>query len=73
MDIYNYDKHINIITTPSGDKVITMNSTIFTEMINAVFDGQVKAKEDGRLATARNLNKLWSALYDKEDASCVRK
>lgn len=71
--LYDYDNNINIITTPNGDTVITMNEAIFTEMLNAIYDGQVAQKADGLTATAENTNKLWTALYDKENESRVEK
>ena len=71
--LYDYNNNINVTTTPNGDTVITMNDAIFTEMLNAIYDGQVSQKAEGLVATAENTNKLWNALYDKENESRANK
>lgn len=65
-NIYDYNKNINIITTPSGDKVITMNQQILTVIENALFDAADWHDKEGRDATGRDLLKLRQALCDKE-------
>lgn len=65
--IYDYNKHISVVTTPNGDKVITTNDAIFTLIINSLYDAQVLANKEGRKFTAEDLHNLWSALYDKSE------
>lgn len=65
--MYDYSKNINIITTPSGDKVITMNEQILTVIENALFDAAQFNSEGGRDATAKDLDELRKVLYKKED------
>jgi hypothetical protein len=65
-NIYDYNKNINIVTTPSGDKVITMNQQILTVIENALFDAADWHNKEGRDATYRDLVKLRQVLCDKE-------
>ena len=65
-DIYNYEKNINITTTPNGDKVITMNRQILTSLINIVSDAADYRKLKGLDATSEDTKELWRALIDKE-------
>lgn len=65
--MYDYEKNINIITTPSGDKVITMNQQILTVIENALFDAKLYQKSKGLDATAEDTQELWQALIDKEE------
>ena len=66
--MYDYNKNINIITTPNGDKVITMNDAIFTKLLNDLFDAQMYQESKNLNATARDTQDLWRALADKEEA-----
>ena len=65
-DIYNYEKHVKVVTTPSGDKVITMNDAIFTSMIIALYEGRDHQKQTNRDATARSTQSLINALHKGE-------
>lgn len=65
--MYDYDKNINIITTPNGDKVITMNDAIFTKLLNDIFDAKLYQQFKKLDATAEDTKKLWQALADKEE------
>lgn len=65
-DIYNYEKHVKVVTTPSGDKVITMNEAIFTSMIVALYEGRNHQEQDNRDATARTTQRLINALLKGE-------
>lgn len=65
--LYDYENNITVNTTPNGDKVITMNSAIFTEILNSISDGQIWQKEKGYKATAEQTRQLWNALYDKDE------
>lgn len=67
--LYDYENNITVTTTPNGDKVVTMNSAIFTEILNNISDGQIYQKEQGYKATAEQTRQLWNALYDKDEAS----
>ena len=65
-DIYNYEKHVKVVTTPSGDKVITMNDAIFMSMIVALYEGRDHQEQDDRNATAENTQSLINALLKGE-------
>lgn len=65
-DIYNYRKHVKVVTTPSGDKVITMNDAIFTSMIIALYEGKEHQEQDNRDATAKTTLRLINALLKGE-------
>lgn len=65
-EYYNYSKNISVVTTPNGDKVITMNEQIFTELCNHLHDAATLQEKEGRNATAEYTKKLWGALIDKE-------
>lgn len=60
--IYDYEANINIITTSSGDKVITMNDAIFTKIINDIYEASQSQEKKGLSATSRDTMRLWSAL-----------
>lgn len=64
--IYDYQNNINIVTTPNGDKVITMNEAILTEICNLVWMGGEYQSSKGLNASAENTLKLWTALTDKK-------
>lgn len=68
MNIYDYQANITVTTTPNGDKVITMNSAIFTKLLNDLFDAQMYQENKNLNATARDTQELWRALADKEEA-----
>lgn len=65
--MYDYKKNINIITTPNGDKVITMNKEILTIIENSLWDASRLHANEGRYATAKDLEELNRVLCDKED------
>lgn len=60
--IYDYEANINIITTSSGDKVITMNDAIFTKLINDIYEASKSQEKKGLTATSRDTMRLWNAL-----------
>ena len=66
--IYDYKNNIKLTKTVNGDVVMTLNEPILTTIINCVYDSIEMCKEDGRLATAEDIKKLWDVLYDKSDA-----
>lgn len=68
-NIYDYAKNIKVVTTVSGDKVITMNEAIFTTIRNAIYDASEKQEKEGLQATADDLKKLWANLVDKNNIS----
>ena len=65
-DIYNYEKNVKVMTTTSGDKIITMNGAIFTSMICTLYEGRDHQKQDNRDATARTTQRLINALLKGE-------
>lgn len=66
IDYYNYKKNISVVTTPNGDKVITMNSQIFDELVNHLYDAAKLQENEGHKATSEGTKELWGALLDKE-------
>lgn len=60
--IYDYEANINIITTSSGDKVITMNDAIFTKLINDIYEASKSQEKKGLTSTSRDTMRLWNAL-----------
>ena len=65
-DYYNYRKNISVVTTPNGDKVITMNSQVFDVIVNHLYDAAKLQKNEGHIATSEDTKELWGALMDKE-------
>lgn len=68
-NIYDYANNIKVITTVSGDKVITMNQDIFTLIRNSIYDASEKKEAEGLQASADDLKKLWANLVDKNNIS----
>ena len=66
-DIYNHKKNINIVTTPRGDKVITLTGSILTEICNHLYDAAERQKEMGLTATAGSTMELWKVMMGIED------
>ena len=66
-NIYDYKNNINVITTPNGDKVITMNEAAYVELLNHLFDASVYQKLKNHNATAKSTMEMWDALNDKEE------
>lgn len=65
--IYDYENNINIVTTPNGDKVITMNEAILTEICNLIWMGGEYQSSKGLNASADNTLKLWETLVQKRE------
>lgn len=66
VDYYNYNKNISVITTPNGDKVITMNSQAFDLLVNHLYDAAKLQANEGHKATSEDTKELWKTLIDKE-------
>lgn len=64
-NIYDYKNNINVITTPNGDKVITMNEQIYVELLNHIYDASEHQKSQNHNATAESTMEMWDALNDK--------
>lgn len=71
-NIYNYQKNIKINKTVSGDVVLTMNEPILITIINCVYDASEYLKSKGLMGSYEDISELWKALYEKDDASCLR-
>ena len=67
--LYDYENNINVITTPNGDKVITLNQAIFDQLVNTLYDGADLQLQEGHEATAHFTKILWRTLCDKEKAN----
>ena len=68
-NIYDYANNIKVITTVSGDKVITMNEAIFTVIRNAIHDASERNEDKGLQATAEDQKTLWVNLIEKNNIS----
>ena len=66
IDYYNYRKNISVVTTPNGDKVITMNSQVFDLLVNHLYDAAKLQENEGHKATSEDTKELWGTLLDKE-------
>ena len=64
-NIYDYKNNINVITTPNGDKVITMNEAVYVELLNHLFDASEYQKLNNHNATAKSTMEMWDALNDE--------
>ena len=67
--IYNYKANITVSTTASGDKVITMNKEILTELLNDLYEAHDSYIQRDLKSLGENTLELWSALKDKSDES----
>ena len=65
MDNYNYKENIKVITTPNGDKVITMNSQIYVALLNNLYDAHYHHEEHNRQTLVDDAIRMWKALNDK--------
>lgn len=65
-NIYDYARNINIVTTPNGDKVITMNKEILSEIIVYLYEAKEHQEEDGRNATAQTTQEIINILHKGE-------
>lgn len=65
-NIFDYNENINVITTPNGDKVITMNQAIFDTIVNHLYDAAKLQEQEGHNATSEDTKKLWETLLEKE-------
>lgn len=66
-DYYNYKKNISVVTTPNGDKVVTMNSQIFNSLVNNLYEAAEYQEKEMRRATSDETKKLWRTLIAKEE------
>lgn len=71
--LYDYISNINVVTTPNGDKVITMNGAIYTKMVNDIYDSAEQAFAEGRKATAEDTMNLWRKLVKFADTVDIDK
>lgn len=67
--IYNYKSNITVSTTASGDKVITMNKEILTELLNDLYEAHDSYMQRDLKGLGENTLELWSALKGKSDES----
>lgn len=67
--IYNYQTNITVSTTATGDKVITMNKEVFTELLNNLFEAHDSYTNRYLKSLSENTLELWSALKGKSDES----
>lgn len=67
--IYNYKSNITVSTTASGDKVITMNKEILTELLNDLYEAHDSYIQRDLKGLGENTLELWSALKGKSDES----
>ena len=67
--MYNYKSNITVTTTVNGDKVITMNKEIFTELLNDLFEAYDSYGQRHLNSLAETTITLWQALKGKSDDS----
>lgn len=67
--IYNYKANITVSTTASGDKVITMNREILTELLNDLYEAHDSYVQRDLKGLGENTLELWSAIKGKSDES----
>ncbi len=67
INYYNYKKNISVVTTPNGDKVVTMNNEVFVSLVNSISDAAKLQENEGHTATSEDTKKLWRTLLDKEN------
>ena len=67
--MYNYKSNITVTTTVNGDKVITMNKEIFTELLNDLFEAHDSYEKRHLNSLAETTITLWQALRGKSDDS----
>ena len=67
--MYNYKSNITVTTTVNGDKVITMNSEILTELLNDLYEAHDSYEKRHLDGLAENTIELWQALKGKSDES----
>lgn len=67
--IYNYKSNITVSTTASGDKVITMNKEILTELLNDLYEAHDSYVQRDLKGLGENTLELWSAIKGKSDES----
>ena len=63
--MYNYKSNITVTTTVNGDKVITMNGEIFTELLNNLFEAHDSYVRRGLDGLADTTIELWKELRNK--------
>lgn len=64
-DSYDYKNNINVITTPNGDKVITMNEAIYVQLLNYIYAASEYQKSQNLNAIAEFTMEMRDALNDK--------
>lgn len=64
--IYDYKNNIKTILTPNGDVTITMNKAAHTVLILALYEAARIQEQEGRMATAKDTNRLREAIDIKE-------
>lgn len=64
MEPYNYKKNISVVTTPNGDKVVTMSSQIFDNLVNNIYDAAELQENEGHVATSEETKELWRTLLE---------
>lgn len=67
--IYDYKNNISVVTTPNGDKVITMNEAILTKLTNRLWDASDYQRQNGNTYSAEDTLELRRVLVDKEAAT----
>ena len=60
--VYNYKENTNVIATPKGDIVITMNKDIYIKLLNDIWDASRLQEKENHKATSDDTMKLWDAL-----------
>ena len=67
--MYNYKSNITVSTTVNGDKVISMNREILTELLNDLFEAHDSYVRRGLDVLADTTIELWKELRNKSEDS----
>lgn len=60
--IYDYKANTNVVATPKGDIVITMNKSIYVKLLNDIYDASRIQEKEGHKATSEDTMNLWRAI-----------
>lgn len=60
---YDYKANTNVVATPNGDIVITMNKAIYVTLLNDLWDASRIQEKEGHKATSEDTMSLWRAIH----------
>lgn len=60
---YDYKANTNVVATPKGDIVITMNKAIYVKLLNDIYDASRLQEKEGHGAISEDTRSLWGAIH----------